>query len=156
MSATTTNTKSLPQLARVDVLDELFEKEADRWRIFGLGPLDVLPGCVREVTECGQMTGSGHECWGWDNATASRKISSGVAMRKDYSLMAVYDKRNKLVIHSTLRRVRPRNAQFVQTVVESGAVEAQACGGSLGSTNHPTRLMQDLDDVLAFDCFEPY
>src|SRR6266545_3374243 len=35
------------------------------------------------------------------NATASRKISSDVAMRKDYSLMAVCDKPNKLVIHST-------------------------------------------------------
>jgi hypothetical protein len=40
MPDTTTNTKTLPQLPLVAVLDELFEKGADRWRSVRLGLLN--------------------------------------------------------------------------------------------------------------------
>ena len=57
---------------------------------------------------------------------------------------------------SRLLRLRSIDAEFAHTVVQSGAVEAQARGCSVGTTNHPTRLTQDLHDVLAFDCLESY
>jgi hypothetical protein len=40
MPDATINTKTLPQLALVAVLDELFEKGADRWRSVRLGLLN--------------------------------------------------------------------------------------------------------------------
>jgi hypothetical protein len=41
MPETITNTKTLPQLSLVAVLDELFEKEADRRRSVRLGLLNL-------------------------------------------------------------------------------------------------------------------
>ena len=57
---------------------------------------------------------------------------------------------------SRLLRLRSIDAEFAHTVVESGAVEAQARGSSSGTTNHPTRLTQNPHDVVAFDCLESY
>jgi hypothetical protein len=56
----------------------------------------------------------------------------------------------------SLLRLRAVDTEFAHAVVESRAVEAQARGCSSGTTNHPTRLTQNLHDVVAFDCFESY
>jgi len=58
-AATTTNTKTLPQLPVALLLGELFERVANRQRVLGLA---LKPLGVPEVTECGQMTGSCHDC----------------------------------------------------------------------------------------------
>ena len=116
MSATTTNTKTLPQFPLVTALDELFGKVADRGRVSTLDTLKPL----------------------------ARLCSGSDRMRPDD------EQRSRLL------RLRSIDAEFAHTVVQSGAVEAQARGCSVGTTNHPTRLTQDLHDVLAFDCLESY
>src|SRR5258708_30460318 len=55
---------------------------------------------------------------------------------------------------SRLLRLWSFDAEFAHPVVESGAVEAQSSGCSGRTTNHPSCLTEDLQDVVAFDCLE--
>ena len=55
---------------------------------------------------------------------------------------------------SRLLRLRSIDSEFAHTVVESGAVEAQAHGCASRTTNYPASFTQDFRDVLAFDCLE--
>jgi hypothetical protein len=115
MSATTTNTKTLPQLPLAAVLKKLLERRRIDGGVLGL----VLKPFAR--------------------------------LRAGSDRMRPADEQRSLLL-----RLRSIDAEFAHTVVESGAVEAQARGCSVGTANHPTRLTQDLHDVLAFNCLESY
>ncbi len=51
-------------------------------------------------------------------------------------------------------RLRTTDAEFAHTVIEGGAVDAEACGGPGGTANYPTRLAQNAKNVFALDGFE--
>ena len=51
-------------------------------------------------------------------------------------------------------RLRTTDAEFAHTVIESSAIEAEACSSPAGTANHPTRLAQNTKNVFALDSFE--
>src|SRR6266850_6608708 len=55
---------------------------------------------------------------------------------------------------SRLLRLRARNAELADAVIESCAVQAEARCGSRRTANHPMSVTQDTKNVFAFDGFE--
>ena len=51
-------------------------------------------------------------------------------------------------------RLRTTDPEFAQTVIESGAIEAETRGCTCRTANHPTCLAQNTKDVFALDRFE--
>src|SRR5712664_4230273 len=55
---------------------------------------------------------------------------------------------------SRLLRLRARDAELADAVIESCAVQAEARGGSRRTANYPMCVAQDTKNVFAFDGFE--